>query len=189
MNLKHGLLVVALLCSLSLTVRATELVVNGGFETGDFTGWTTAPISFPMYVDSNAHSGDFGAQIAGYSWGPDSLLQTVSTTVGQDYTLSFWREVFGGDPTKSLVLNWDGNAVFSELNSGAFPYQQFSFNVVGTGSDTIQFLCINDPSFTYVDDVSLTPSSLSVPDSGATVAMLGGAILVLAAMRRRLACA
>jgi Carbohydrate binding domain len=151
-----------------------NLVVNGGFETGDFTGWTTGPNSYPMYiVTSPVNSGSYAAQIAGYSSFPDTLIQqTIPTTLGQNYTLSFWREVDGGGPTISLDVKWNGSAIFSELNTGAQPYQQFSFTVQGTGSDTIEFICANDPSFTYLDDVSLTP----VPEPSTVIA---GALLLL----------
>ena len=30
--------------------QATSLIVNGGFETGDFSGWLADPVSFPMYI-------------------------------------------------------------------------------------------------------------------------------------------
>jgi hypothetical protein len=163
--LKFGLLALALLVS---SVRqANAGIINGGFETGDFTGWTVDPHpSFPEYiVTSPVHSGTFAAQIAGFSSSPDTLSQTVSTTLGQHYTLSFWREVDDGNRVTSLALSWDNVTIFSELNNGAQPYTQFSFDVVGTGSDTLVFTTANDPSFTYLDDVSLTATATPVPST------------------------
>jgi hypothetical protein len=157
-----------------------DLIVNGGFETGDFTGWTTGANSFPEYlVTSPVNSGQYAAQIAGYSYNPDTLSQTISTTAGQHYTLSFWREVDGGGPTELLNVYWDGNQIFSETNPGARPYEQFSFDVVGTGSDTLLFQCANDPSYTYLDDVSLNPSITAAPEP-ASLALLGIAGVCLA---------
>jgi hypothetical protein len=144
-----------------------NLIVNGGFETGDFTGWTVDPDpSFPQYiVTSPVESGTYAAQIAGYSdqgTGPDTLSQTVGDTAGQSYYLSFGRYIDGnGGPTVSLTVTWNGNQIFSELNPGTFGfYQDFSFVVVGTGSDTLLFTSANDPSYTYLDDVSLTATPL-----------------------------
>jgi hypothetical protein len=144
--------------------QATTLIVNGGFETGDFSGWTANAVSFPMYiVTSPVHSGTYAAQIAGFSLAPDTLSQTVSDTAGQAYDLSFSRFIGDGDPTVSMTVTWGGATIFSELNPGAANsnvYQTFSFGVVGTGSDTLVFTTANDPSFTYLDDVSLTATPL-----------------------------
>ena len=62
-----------------------------------------------------------------------------------------------------MTVTWDGATIFSELNPGAANsnvYQTFQFAVVGTGSDTLVFTTANDPSFTYLDDVSLTATPL-----------------------------
>ncbi|HVS34923.1 MAG TPA: carbohydrate binding domain-containing protein [Gemmataceae bacterium] len=170
-----------------------DLIVNGGFETGDFTGWTVGANSYPeSIVTSPVHSGMYAAQIAGYSYDPDTLSQTIATSAGQAYTLSFWRDVAGGGPTELLNVYWDGVQKFSELNPGAQPYQEFSFQVVGTGSDTLEFQCANDPSFTYLDDVSLDPSSSAAPEPSSFV-LFGSALFTglgyLGWRRRKLASA
>jgi hypothetical protein len=179
-----ALLAAAAGMSVNLPQARADLIVNGGFETGDFTGWTTGANSFPQFiVTSPVHSGTHAAEVAGFSSNPDTLSQTVTTSAGQIYNLSFGRDVAGGGPTELLQVYWDGVLKFSELNPGAQPYQQFSFNVVGTGSDTVLFKVANDPSFTYLDDVSLNavttttvapePSLLVRALSGATVVGLG----------------
>jgi hypothetical protein len=153
-----------------------NLVVNGGFETGDFTGWTPVAVSFPIYIVNTApfvHSGNYAAQIAGYSDGPDTLSQTITTAPGQDYALNFWRYIDDGGNTTSLVVKWDNTVVYSELNTGPFEtYQGISATVVGTGSDTLEFVCANDPSETYLDDVSVT----AVPEP---TTLVSGALMLL----------
>jgi hypothetical protein len=70
--------------------NAATLIVNGGFETGDFTGWTTGPNSFPQFVvNSPINNGVWAAAIAGYARDPNTLSQTISDTAGHSYLLSF----------------------------------------------------------------------------------------------------
>jgi VPDSG-CTERM motif len=40
----------------------------------------------------------------------------------------------------------------------------------------------------YLDDVSVNPTGVGVPDTGSTVSLLGSALLGLAWLRRRLSC-
>jgi hypothetical protein len=142
---------------------ASNLIVNGDFETGDFTGWTTNPAGYPQYIVTfPVHGGTYAAQIAGFSFNPDTLSQTVADTSGQAYLLSFWRFQDSGGPT-GLDVTWDGTNVFHELYGAEYagsPYTEFTAIVFGTGSDSLVFTSFQDPAFTYLDDVSLTATPL-----------------------------
>jgi len=177
---------VAALSLVSVQAKA-DLIVNGDFETGDFTGWTTNQVSYPQYiVTSPVHGGLYAAQIAGYSFGPDTLSQTIATANGTVYQLSFWRNQDPGVIT-SLDVTWNGVSVFSELytdvNPG-FPYQNFTANVTGTGSDLLVFTSAQDPAFTYLDDVSLNVSAVPEPSTWAMM-ILGFAGIGFMAYRRK----
>jgi hypothetical protein len=159
-------------------------VANGGFETGDFSGWTANAVSFPMSVQTSpVEAGTYAAQIAGYASGPDLLSQTVADTAGQSYLLSFWRYIGDGNPQTSMTVTWNGIQVFSELNTGPFnTYQNITAAVVGTGSDTLMFATVNDPNYTYLDNVSVS----AVPEPSTWVMMLlGFAGLGFMAYRRK----
>ena len=162
---------------------SAQLVTNGGFETGDLSGWTANEVSFPIYtVTSPVASGSYAAQIAGFSYGPDTLSQTIATTAGQGYRLSFayWQDDFYPN---GFDVSWNGTSVFSntDINTGN-AYALGSVRVVGTGSDTLVFTAYNDPAFTYLDDVALT--AVPEPESWALLIAGFGAIGVAIRSRR-----
>src|SRR5262245_34588467 len=92
MRLVMVLAVLASLTAVGSSARAD--VVNGGFETGDFSGWTLSGNTTFSSVTSDrfyVHSGRFGAALGPI--GSDGLLsQTLSTTIGATYQVSFWLD-------------------------------------------------------------------------------------------------
>lgn len=163
-------------------IAGPNLIVNGGFETGDFTGWTPNAVSFPMYpVTSPVEEGNYAVQIAGYSienfpalGGPATLTQVVTDAPSQSYELSFWIYQQNMGPITFFDVTWDGSTVVSmsypASDSGDIPYVNFTVNVLGTGSDTLQFISANDPGYTYLDNVSLT----AVPEPSTWAMMILG---------------
>src|SRR5437016_1069609 len=66
------------------------LTVNGGFETGDLTGWTnTGDTSSTAVNNVNPHSGTFALE-AGPANGEGFLDQVIPTVAGTAYDVSFW---------------------------------------------------------------------------------------------------
>ena len=178
--LTAGALASAALCC-SAGNAAANLIQNGSFETGDFTDWTIQINSFHMNIVSTpVEDGIYAAQIAGYEYivdesgkevsGANTLSQIVADTSGQQYLLSFWRDQEYGTHQTGLTVTWDGATVFSETNPGSTGYQNFTAYVLGTGSDTLEFISYNTPGYTYVDNVSLT----AVPEPAAWAMMLVG---------------
>jgi uncharacterized repeat protein (TIGR01451 family) len=156
--------------TVSLTVShwGPQLVENGGFENGDFTGWTQGGNTGDTGVDgSNVHSGSFAAFL-GPVGSDGTLTQNVATVAGQQYVFSFWLESDGGTPN-DFSASVDGTTVFSVVNDPAHGYQQHSFTFTATGASTqIQFAFRNDPGFLHLDDVgvvALTPFSTSTQNT------------------------
>ena len=81
MKAKFRYLVAGAALAAAMTVsgaQAAELVTNGGFETGDFTGWATGGTSFPIYTVTNpVQEGVYAAQIAGFLSGIGSPAENT----------------------------------------------------------------------------------------------------------------
>lgn len=85
MNARNILL--ALACALSALTAHAQLIENGGFETGDFTGWDdagTVEIKTGNPGSAFVHSGSYGATL-----GSGILSQAFLTTPGEVYKVEF----------------------------------------------------------------------------------------------------
>ncbi len=181
--------------------HATNLIANGGFEDGTYSvdgfnvplDWTpnTAVTTYPGFDYDRLelafpHSGHFGLEVGtlpGYS--VPTFSQSFSDTVGVTYVGSFYALVRDAiqDPAASLYVSIDGTTKVRVADVFA-PYTQETFSFVGTGSDTITFGAQNSPNF-FIDDVSVSPSRLAVPEPAAWTLMLAGFGLLGGVTRRR----
>ena len=202
----------ALFVSLS-AVQAGNLILNPGFETGDFSSWTVTLASSGSHLLLNTsagfvHSGNDSADFGGTSPGfYDTISQTFATVNGQSYTFSFFlagdfsslgvpsilsgnQSVIGNlkavDPNGDFQAFWDGNLVFDStagVDPTSFGFSQHSFAETGTGSDTIMFQGYNVPNAYYLDDASVDAASVGTPEPATWFLIVTG-LAGLVAFRR-----
>jgi hypothetical protein len=176
---------------------SADLIVNGGFESGDFTGWTSnmAPsllVEPSGYVGYPSHSGNYFALIGANSSQPGIISQSISDTSGSNYTLGMW--LLGDGAPNEFRVQWNGITIYDMSIPDTFhvptPYYiQLSFTVEGTGTDLLTLYGWDNgdsPGALALDDVSLVPaSSNAAPEPNSLTTLVGMGILGLAGHRWR----
>ena len=173
----------------SSSALAGELVFNGGFETGDYDGWDVPPYVPGQGPDSQifgvaADGGHSGLHYAGLSSAQLRFIsQTLPTTAGQDYELTFWMRRPDNLPGLFQV-RWQGQIVYS--SSSPLPdginWHRFSFPLhANFNGSFIEFGQRAFPLYYHIDDISVVP--IPAPSAAATLGMTG--LLTLGRRPRR----
>jgi hypothetical protein len=153
----------------SLTVNGSgggSALVNGGFETGSLSGWTTAGTA--SAVSSGAHSGTYAAQLGGSSPtnGDSSAAQTFTAPSGSSH-LTFWYNVTCPDTvtydwaTATLKDNTAGTSktVLAKTCVSSSGWKQVTTSITAGHSYTLTLTShddnyAGDPTYTLYDDVA-----------------------------------
>lgn len=143
-------------------------IVNGGFETGDLTGWTQAGVAAAIPFP---HSGTFGGQIGSSSASATSTLAQTFTVPASGGKLSFWYWTFCSDKVRNdwfTVTLQDGvtgatSTLQAPVCSKTGGWTKVTANLSSHAGHfvTVTFLNHDDgllsaPTFTLVDDVTVS---------------------------------
>ena len=141
-----------------------NLVANGNFATGDFTGWTlggnytSTTYGSEIVIATEGTGGSTYAADMGSMGADGTLSQTIATTPGQTYALSFWLQNLGSGGN-DFSATWNGQNLVSLTNTAQSGYTQYTYTVTATGSTSaLQFSAANGPSHWDLDNISLTAS-------------------------------
>ena len=170
-----------------------NLIVNGGFETNDFTGWTVGGDNAggnhaEVGTGANQNLGDapnhgLAEALLGGSGGDVTLSQTIATTAGEHYTVDFWlmndasgnsNNSFGND----FSATWNGVALTTLTTDPGSTYTEYQFDVVGAANatqSTLQFSAQTGTGSWGLDDVSVLQGAPNTVQqmSDATTAVSG----------------
>jgi hypothetical protein len=179
-------IVLAGLTAFVAPARATsELVTNGGFETGDFTGWTgTGDTTFNGVQCSGPGPSVYGGNCSAFFGSPTSasgIEQVINVgSAGVPWELSFAFQADGGDPS-SLTVVFGGQTLLSLSEPATGGFELYHFSGLSTAAnETLAFNFFDPNGFLSLDAVSVA----AVPEPS-TMVMMGAGLAGLFFWRRR----
>ncbi len=148
---------------------------NGGFESGDFSDWSFSGQSLYSFVDSVdstdlfgstlsgvndylfVHSGIYGAFL-GQTQSLAYLSQTIPTTQGARYLLSFWLDNPKPGTPNEFTVSWNGTSLYDGVDLGQFSWTNMIFVLTADGASApLQFGSRNDQVAFGLDDITILP--------------------------------
>ncbi len=155
-----------------MAATSSAQVTNGGFETGNFSGWTQFGNTGADGVTSDGSyvaEGSYGARFGCWLVAGSGVQQAVPTMLGT-YNLSFsyrWSELYAAGSGGYFRVYWDGAQIYED----ATPYTSTTgwfhktFAVTGSGSPTtLRFHMYNDWDYYALDNIRLDPAPAAVPE-------------------------
>ena len=192
-----------LAASSASAVVEPELLTNGGFESGDFTGWSVASYPKPSVVSTEArikpYEGTYFARLVGVGCTncrnpvPNGYLnQTVSDlAAGEDLTLTYWENDTYSGKSSPLTLKFGVPGALQKsatiaIGDAVKGWQEYGATFITTAStEEISFQWQTAPAYFYgLDDVSLVDPP-GVPEPAAWALMLAGFSGLGAALRSK----
>jgi hypothetical protein len=174
---------------------AVNLVTNGGFETGSFSGWT----QFGALGQSNVNTADAITGSYGGRFSPNSpgggIKQSFATVAGTSYLITFDLKHAANRlaPNNDFTVSFDGGTLTSLANVGVMPVTSYSFTALASSALTeLKFTFRdnrNSPANRWsIDDISvdaLGRNTGGVPEPASWAMLVVGFALIGQAARRR----
>jgi len=160
--------------ALTVAAQSTQLIQNGGFETGTLTNWTAGGVYLPFTTTAQKHSGTYSAQLGASSGsepnGDSSLYQAITIpSTATKATLTFW---YWPSTTDTITYDWQEAQVrnssgatlaqIMKVASNTQVWTQVTYDLTTYKGQTIRVYFndhqdgFGDLTYMYLDDVSVT---------------------------------
>jgi len=168
----RGIAFVAVLGMLAMGSLAWgEYITNGSFETGNYTGWSTAgPVNPGVWSNWSGPNGQVDAYDGTYyyvhqmSSGYGALYQTVAVDAGQEVTVDFaWCNLWSGPGYVTINNTSSAPSIGGDFFKGLQASCEYTANYTGTMADWAVV------SQTFDSDGYITVSVFSEYDGGSAV--------------------
>jgi PEP-CTERM motif len=159
--------------------------VNGGFETPGFAGWTVdrAGAGSLLFEAPLPRGGTEAAWFGAVSGFDDAISQTLVTTPGMSYDVTFWLAHGATDASNAFDVWWGDKPLLQLTNAGSFAGSERSFTVTATSDSTVlEFDGRDLRDYYYLDDVTVTAVPIPTPEPG-TLLMVGLGVAVVVRSR------
>ena len=161
--------------SLTIPAASTNLITNGGFETGNFSGWTIGGADTPKVttaqVDSGKYSALLGSTTAPEVNGNSYIYQTIAIpSTATKVTLNFYYWPATNDTIsyayqEALILNTSGKTLAQVLKvaDNGRGWKEITYDLTSYAGETIELYFgvhgngySSDYIYMYLDNVSVT---------------------------------
>jgi VCBS repeat-containing protein len=141
-----------------------NIFVNGGFETGDFSGWTVTGSQMQvLFLGIGGQFGNYSAELSAPGGiGTETLSQNVATTPGQHYIVSFDVAGDAESSQNSFIATWDGVQILNLTDDQIGGFTHYTFDVLGDATNAttaLQFTYNDDGTGLFLDQVAVNPAT------------------------------
>ncbi len=197
-----SLLSAAIALAFTVNASADELTINGGFETGDTSGWDYFPTDSSSFnITNDANSGNFAAELFNNFPASGAVVKQANIGIGMvnpgdKINISFAAKgsfAAGGVAFAEFFSEIDGGGISMGEILGGGPlaltdaWQTFNFSTFAgpdvSGGVTLQFGAITgadqgSTSVLFIDDASVVVKAIPEPASAALLGLSGLGLLV-----------
>lgn len=151
------------------SVQAGERVVNGGFETGDFSGWTNTNMMFqPWYPIFGSHSADWYDTTG-------NVVQVMDLT--DVSTLTFYNNIIQMSPPRpDIKVYIDGDLIYTQNLNDVKVWQHNVDVSAYSGDHSVKIECVRHTTM-WINLDGITAISTKNKIYGYVTSSVGGAVI------------